>query len=253
MRPTRLPMTHTSLHLRRFKSDKRINSFLNRVQGDSFVSERKTSLYKSRAAFKLLEIDAAHRLFNKNTRNIADLGFAPGAWTQVAVQRLEAQKVAYNILGVDINPASPVRGCHYIQGDVTKKSTHARIVEFFKNRDERDKVESAGDGQHLDFIMSDMMVNAMGSGLSDHDGNMYLCSAALLLAYNQLKPGCNILLKVWLGQELEEFVDRMKLMFAHVNTIKPKASRSILSELYVLGKKKYDMKERGVTIEQLFG
>ncbi|EER30440.1 hypothetical protein CTRG_05839 [Candida tropicalis MYA-3404] len=242
------------IHFKRFKSDKSLKNYVNRVQGDSFVSQRKTSLYKSRAAFKLEEIDDKLHIFKNGTRNIVDLGFAPGAWTQVAVNRLESKNLPYNILGVDINPASPVRGCHYIQGDVTKKSTQTKILEFFKRCDVLDKITFEEDEyKHIDLVMSDMMVNTTGSSVNDHYGSIYLCNAALHLAFHQLKPGKDFVVKIFNGSELDSFQARLKLMFAQVHAVKPRASKDVSSELYLVGRKKYDMKEKGITIEQLFG
>lgn len=244
----------TFIQFRRFKSDKNLKNYLNRVQGDNFVNQRKTSLYKSRAAFKLEEIDDKLHIFRSQTRNIVDLGFAPGAWTQVAVNRLESKNFPFNILGVDINPASPVRGCHYIQGDVTKKSTQTKILEFFKRCDTLDKIPHGGDeNQHLDLIMSDMMVNTTGSSVNDHYGSILLCYAALHLAFYQLKPGKDFVVKIFNGPELDTFQKKMKLMFGHVQAVKPKASKGVLSELYLVGIKKYDLKEKSITIENIFG
>ncbi|WLF78632.1 2' O-ribose methyltransferase [Lodderomyces elongisporus] len=231
------------LVLRRFKS-KQTRKHLAKVQDDPF-NRRKGDFYRSRAAFKILEINDRCRLFHKNCKNIVDLGFAPGAWTQVAVEKLHEQKIEdFKILGIDINEAVPYRGCHYIQGDLLKKETHEKIKEFFKSKD--------GSPEQIDLIMSDMMVNCTGHEHYDHLGNMELCGAATILSFDTLKTGGNLVMKVWHGSE-EKLLDlRMRIMFERLVRMKPESSRSESSELFYVGLRKRDLQKLGITLPDLF-
>ncbi|KAL6449694.1 rlmE Ribosomal RNA large subunit methyltransferase E [Candida maltosa Xu316] len=201
-------------------------------------------MYKSRAAFKLEEIDQKFHIFSKDTRHIVDLGYAPGAWSQYAVKRLNDKQ--FLILGVDLNTqATPVKGCYYLTGNVMSQTTHLRVKDFFRRRGHFDK--------ELDLVMSDMMVDCVGNSEADHLGNMELCEAALYLAYEQLKPNRDIVLKVWSGSELSKFENKMKILFKNVYAFKPKASKDKSSELYFIGKKKFDIYEKGISIKDVFG
>ncbi|CCG22913.1 Mrm2 protein [Candida orthopsilosis Co 90-125] len=218
-----------------------LKKHFQKVKGDPFNEKKRGEFYRSRAAFKLLEIDEKYHLFNKNCHNIVDLGFAPGAWSQVAVENLGDRE--FTILGIDINHATPYKGCHYIQGDVTKTYTHSKIREFFTNDD--------GSIQPLDLIMSDMMINCTGHDHYDHLGNMELCNAGLILAFNQLRVGGNMVMKVWQGSELMLLEARMKVLFSKQFAFKPKSSRSESSELYFVGLGRRDL-EYKVLLSDLF-
>ena len=240
----------------RNKSKQNVRKYIDLVSNDTYSNKRRQSLFKSRAAFKLQEIDSKYRIFTKRTKNIVDLGFAPGAWTQFAVHRLEEQNLSHNILGIDINLATPVKGCHYMQGDIMNKSTHAKIRNFFEKQRLRETQEyqtdtSSDEEKQLDLIMSDMMVDCTGTGLADHIGNMELCTAALYLAYLELKPEKDMILKVWLGLELKLFETRMNIMFKKVIHIKPDASKDRLSELYMVGRRKVDLESKGITFNDI--
>ncbi|KAI3406969.1 hypothetical protein KGF56_000262 [Candida oxycetoniae] len=210
---------------------------MQKVQNDPFTNKKKSEFFRSRAAYKLIEIDQRCRLFNKSSKNIVDLGFAPGAWTQVAVHALEKRKIDnYRILGIDINDAVPYKGCSYIQGDLLKKETHLKIKQFFK-------------GEEIDLIMSDMMVNCIGHSHYDHLGNMELCSAAMILAFDQLKTRGNLVMKVWHGAEEELLELRMRIMFERLVRMKPESSRAESSELFYIGLKKRDL---NISLQELF-
>ncbi|KAI5957320.1 hypothetical protein KGF54_000248 [Candida jiufengensis] len=219
----------------RFKSSS-LKKHLQKVHNDPFNNKKRGEFYRSRAAFKLIEINGKCKLFDSKTKNIVDLGFSPGAWSQVAVKKVQDQKIPYKILGVDINQAIPVKGCHYIQGDVTKKSTHDKIEEFFE-------------GEKLDLIISDMMVNCTGHDHHDHIGSMELCNAALILAFNQLKIGGKIVMKVWNGSEIKILESRMKVLFEKLIRMKPDASRSESSEIFFVGLRR---KDSNITLQDLF-
>ncbi|KAI5963967.1 MRM2 [Candida margitis] len=233
-----LPLCYTSA---RHKSSSSLRKHLQKVKGDPFNNKKRGEFYRSRAAFKLLEIDEKFHLFNNCCNNIVDLGFAPGAWSQVAVERLGNRD--FTILGIDINHAIPYRGCHYIQGDVTKTATHSKIRQFFTNND--------GSMQPLDLIMSDMMVNCTGHDHYDHIGNMDLCNASLILAFNKLRVGGNMVMKVWQGSELKLLEARMKVLFTKNVAFKPHSSRSESSELYFVGLGRKDLKNK-ILLADLF-
>ncbi|CAX40492.1 2'O-ribose methyltransferase, putative [Candida dubliniensis CD36] len=240
----------------RNKSKQNVRKYIDSVSNDTYANKRRQSLFKSRAAFKLEEIDKKYKIFTKKTKNIVDLGFAPGAWTQFAVHRLEEQDQPHKILGVDINLATPVKGCHYMQGDIMNKSTHAKIRTFFEKSRFQESQNSqidtnSNEEKQLDLIMSDMMVDCTGSGQVDHIGNMELCTAALYLAYSELRSEKDMILKVWSGSELKLFEARMNMMFKKVIHIKPDASKDRSSELYMVGRRKIDLESKGITFDDV--
>ncbi|CAK9437611.1 uncharacterized protein LODBEIA_P19890 [Lodderomyces beijingensis] len=234
------------LQFHRQKSNS-LKKHLNKVHSDPFNSKKRGEFYRSRAAFKLLEINQRCRIFHKNCKNVVDLGFAPGAWTQVAVQCLEERGVGdYRILGIDINEAIPYRGCSYIRGDLLKKETHERIKEFFR--------KDNGVQEQVDLIISDMMVNCTGHDHYDHLGSMELCNAAMILAFDSLKNNKgNLVMKVWHGAEEKLLELRMRIMFEKLVRIKPESSRSQSSELFYVGLKKRNLHELDIKLPDLFG
>ncbi|EMG49223.1 putative mitochondrial rRNA methyltransferase [Candida maltosa Xu316] len=253
----------------RFKSKptKDSKKYVHGVLDDTFAVKKRLNMYKSRAAFKLEEIDQKFHIFSKDTRHIVDLGYAPGAWSQYAVKRLnelglksvsERDKTIkkdkqFLILGVDLNTqATPVKGCYYLTGNVMSQTTHLRVKDFFRRRGHFGGPIYDED-KELDLVMSDMMVDCVGNSEADHLGNMELCEAALYLAYEQLKPNRDIVLKVWSGSELSKFENKMKILFKNVYAFKPKASKDKSSELYFIGKKKFDIYEKGISIKDVFG
>lgn len=219
--------------------------WLNRQKNDSHTKESKLQNYRSRAAFKLMEIDDKYRIFNKKSKNIVDLGFAPGAWTQVAIERTKSLNINANIIGVDLINCSPPEGASFIQGDILSKKTHNNIKDFFNTK----KSESELETWPVDLIISDMMANTSGIKDNDHYASMELCDGALILASALLNKNGSMVMKFYTGKEDGLLKDKLQKMFHKVFKMKPSACRDELREMYYIGVRK---KNQMIDISDLF-
>jgi 23S rRNA (uridine2552-2'-O)-methyltransferase len=188
--------------------------WLARQLNDPYVAAAKAQGWRSRAAFKLLELDAQFRLIRRGAR-VVDLGAAPGGWTQVAVQRGAASVVALDLL-----PMDPIPGAVLLQGDLSDPAVAAQVA--------------AALGGKADLVLSDMAPNTTGHAATDHLRIMALAEAALAFADEVLAEGGSFVGKVFQGGSEREMLARMKRCFASVRHAKPPASRKDSSELYVV-------------------
>lgn len=186
---------------------------------DPYVQKAKAEGYRSRAAYKLLELDKKDRLFAPG-QLVVDLGAAPGSWSQVAAARLGAKGA---VVAVDLLPMAPLPGVHFIQGD-------------FREAEVLDAVLLALDGRRPDLVISDLAPNISGIAVSDQARSMHLCELALEFARQCLKPGGSLLVKVFQGAGFAEFLVDMRKAFDKVGSRKPEASRGRSSEMYLFGK-----------------
>ena len=186
---------------------------------DPYVQKAKAEGYRSRAAYKLLELDQKDRLLAPG-QLVVDLGAAPGSWSQVAVAKLGAKG---RMVAVDILPMAPLPGVHFVQGD-------------FREQEVLDALLLALGGRKADLVISDLAPNISGIGVSDQARSMYLAELALEFARQCLKPGGSLLVKVFQGAGFTEFLLEMRRAFAKVGSRKPEASRGRSSEMYLLGK-----------------
>lgn len=186
---------------------------------DQYVKRSKESGYRSRASFKLLEIDQKDHLL-KPGATVVDLGAAPGGWSQVAAECVgeRGRVVASDILSMD-----PLAGVEFIQGDFTEEAVLERIL-------------SALGGERADLVISDMAPNMSGNASIDQPAAMYLVELALDLAREVLKPGGQYLVKVFQGEGFDAYLRDMRESFGSVVTRKPDASRARSREVYLLGK-----------------
>ena len=194
--------------------------WLQRQLNDPYVEEAKRQGYRSRAAFKLLEIDDKYRLL-KPGGIVVDLGAAPGGWTQVAVARVKADTGKGQVVAADLNEIEPVPGSDFIQLDVT-------------DADAGTLMRDALSGALADLVMSDMAASSTGHRQTDHLRVIALAEAALDFAEDVLKPGGAYLAKVLQGGASGELLTRLRQNFTKVAHVKPKASRQDSSEVYVL-------------------
>lgn len=186
---------------------------------DEFVKRAQREGYRSRAVFKLQEIDTRDRLL-KPGMHVVDLGAAPGGWTQYAVSRVGAQG---RVMALDILPMGELPGAEVITGDFTEAAVLAAL-------------EARLAGRPVDLVISDMAPNISGIGLSDQARAIYLAELALDFALRQLRPGGDFLVKTFQGQGFPEFFRSLKQGFTQVLTRKPKASRDRSRETYLLAR-----------------
>ncbi|GAN53317.1 RlmE family RNA methyltransferase [Tanticharoenia sakaeratensis] len=188
--------------------------WLARQLNDPYVAAARREGWRSRAAFKLIEIDDRFHLIRPGMR-IIDLGAAPGGWAQVAVKRGAAQ-----VAGVDLLPVDPVSGATLVEGDFTDPEMPQRLIDLL--------------GGPADLVMSDMAPNTTGHSATDHMRIMGLAEGALDFATEVLAEGGSFIAKVFQGGSERQMLDSMKRAFATVRHVKPPASRKESSELYVV-------------------
>ena len=186
---------------------------------DKYVQQAQADGWRSRAAFKLLEIQDKDRLI-KPGMTVVDLGAAPGGWTQVA-----AKLVGDNgfVLASDILDMDPFPGVEFVKGDFKEAEVYDRIL------------KSLGD-RKVDLVISDMAPNMSGMASVDQPGSMYLVELALDMARQVLKPNGHFVAKVFQGEGFDEFIKEARSAFAKVVIRKPKASRPRSREVYVVAK-----------------
>ncbi len=188
--------------------------WLQRQLNDPFVKAAKAKGYRARAAFKLTEIDDRFHLIRKGSR-VVDLGCAPGGWVQVALER-----GAGEVAGVDLLPVDPLPPAHLIEGDFTDPDIGPRLL--------------AALGGAPDLVLSDMAPNTLGHRRTDHLRIVVLIEAAAAFAVDHLKPGGAFVAKAFQGGETAEVIRTLKAHFGDVKHVKPKASRTDSSEVFLV-------------------
>jgi len=194
--------------------------WLTRQLNDPYVEEAKRRGYRSRAAFKLAEIDDKHHLLRPGM-SVVDLGAAPGGWSQIAAQRVQLMAGKGRVIAVDVVEMEPISGVTALKLDLTDPNSAERIRDALR-------------GGHADLVLSDMHAPATGHKQTDHLRIMGVVEAALDLAEEILAPGGAFLCKVLQGGADKELVARLNRAFAKVRHVKPKASRAESAEMYVL-------------------
>ena len=185
---------------------------------DPFVKLAGREGYRSRAAYKLQEIDARDRLLRPWMR-IVDLGAAPGGWCQVIAEKLDGNGL---VLAIDLLPMAPVPGVTFVEGDFTEDAVY------------QDMLRRLG-GKPVDLVISDIAPNITGIVVADQAKSYALCELALDFAVRTLRPEGRFLIKVFQGAGFEDFMRQMRAAFRSVAARKPQASRDESREVYLLG------------------
>jgi 23S rRNA (uridine2552-2'-O)-methyltransferase len=192
------------------------NRWLERQLNDPYVREAKAKGYRSRAAFKIVELDSKFRLFKKGAR-ILDLGAAPGGWSQVAASRVgDTGKV----VAADVLEMEPIPGVEIFLADLTDAHVPAMLKEAL--------------GGPADLVLTDMAAPTTGHRATDHLRTLALFEIALDVAEDTLRPGGAFVGKVFRGGATGDLLARIKKMFADVKHVKPPASRAESVELYLV-------------------
>lgn len=189
-----------------------------RDRRDKYYWKAKDQGYRSRAAYKLFQINEKHHVI-KEGDTVVDLGAAPGGWCEVAKQLSGGR-----VVGVDLRKISPIEGVETIVGDITADRTIAKIL---------DMVGQAGS----DVVICDAAPNLSGNWSFDHARSIDLTRSALGCAKKILKPGGHFVVKVFQGDMFKDFLEEVKDNFTFTRSYSPKASRSQSAEIYVIGKK----------------
>ena len=189
--------------------------WLERQLNDPYVRRAKAENYRSRAAFKLIELDERFGLL-KGAKAVVDLGIAPGGWSQVVRRKVPQGRV----VGIDLLPTDPIDGVTILQMDFMDESAPDRLKEAL--------------GGEADLVLSDMAANTVGHQQTDHLRTMALVEAGLLFATEVLRPGGAYVAKVLAGGADNQLVAELKRHFTTVKHAKPPASRKDSSEWYVI-------------------
>jgi 23S rRNA (uridine2552-2'-O)-methyltransferase len=195
------------------------NQWLQRHVSDPFVKQAQKDGYRSRSAYKLIQLNEKDHFLHPNTL-VVDLGSAPGGWSQVA-GRLVGKKG--RVVATDILPQDALPNVEFIQGDFTEDAVLARVL------------ESLG-GQKPDVIICDIAPNISGIDVSDQAKSIYLVELALDLARQTLKPGGTFVTKVFQGAGSEQYLKAVRKSFGKVHIRKPEASRAESREVYLVAK-----------------
>ena len=186
---------------------------------DHYVRLAQQQGWRSRAAFKLLELQDKYGLIEEGMV-VVDLGAAPGGWCQVAL-RLVGDRG--RVIALDILPMEPLPGVTFIQGDFTEDEPLQRL-------------ESELGGRDVDLVLSDMAPNMSGVAATDQARAMYLAELALAFVRDHLKPGGTFVVKLFQGTDFDGFVREVRALFDKVQVRKPKASRPRSREVYLLAR-----------------
>ena len=192
---------------------------MQRHVGDSYVRQAQQSGYRSRAAFKLLEINERDRLLRPGM-SVVDLGAAPGGWSQVAAAAVGDKG---RVVALDILPMDSLPDVVFIQGDFREEAVFEQMLTIV-------------DARSVDLVISDMAPNISGVKAVDQPRAMYLAELALELARGVLAPGGSLLVKVFQGEGSDEFRRTLQQIFEKVVTRKPKSSRAESREVYLLAR-----------------
>ncbi len=194
-------------------------SWLRRHVTDPFVKQAQIDGYRSRSAYKLIELDEKDRLMRPGMR-VLDLGSAPGGWSQVAAKAVGAKG---RVLATDILPMDPIGNVDFIQGDFTSDTVVEQIKAWL------------GDGK-FDLVISDIAPNLSGIDSADQARSIYFLELALDTVRQMLKPGANFVAKMFQGQGSDEYVKELRKHFGKISIRKPKASRPESREVYIVAK-----------------
>ena len=192
--------------MKKSKRIKKSNSWRIKQNRDQYIKKSKTLGYRSRASFKLIEINKKFRFIKKNT-NILDLGSYPGGWSQVVSEIIKTGK----IMSLDIKEMEPIKNSKFIKGDILKETTKNQVIHFF--------------GSNLDVIISDMAADTTGNKSLDSIRTNLLCSEVIKFSKKTLKPKGVLVSKVFMGEDFIEVKNLAKSVFKKVNFFKPESSR----------------------------
>lgn len=196
------------------KLKKSSREWLQRQLKDPFVAKAKKEGYRSRAAFKILEIQNKFNIFNKNSI-VIDLGAAPGGWSQVI------SKICKKIIAIDLLDLDPLANVEFIKGDFLEESNIQKIKDFLE-------------GQPADVIMSDMAPNTCGIKKVDHLRIINLIEEAFAFSKTVLKSGGSLILKTFQGGTSGQFISGLNKSFSKVSHFKPLSSRKESPEVYII-------------------
>ena len=200
--------------MKKSKKSKKSNTWRIKQHRDQFFKKSKTLGYRSRAAFKLIELNNKFKFIKKNT-NLLDLGSYPGGWTQVASQIITKGK----IMAIDIKLMEPIKNVKFLEGDFLEKKIKSEVKSYFQS--------------NFDVILSDMAADTTGSKSLDSIRTNQLCAEVITFSKDILKPKGVLVSKLFMGEDFIEVKNLAKSVFENVNFFKPESSRKESKETYL--------------------
>ena len=200
--------------MKKSKRIKKSNSWKIKQHRDQFFKKSKTLGYRSRASFKLIELNKKYKFLKRNT-NLLDLGSFPGGWSQVASQIIRAGR----IMSIDIKNMEPIKDVRFFKGDILSNETKSAVTKYFKS--------------NLDVILSDMAADTTGNKSLDSIRTNQLCADVINFSRETLKPKGVLVSKIFMGEDFLEVKNLAKSTFNKVNFFKPKSSRKESKETYL--------------------
>ena len=200
--------------MKKSKRVKKSNSWKIKQHRDQFFKKSKTLGYRSRASFKLIELNKKFKFIKKNC-HLLDLGSYPGGWSQVARKNIISGKM----LSIDVKPMKPIPNVKFLNSDIFKEETKATIKKYFQNK--------------IDVILSDMAADTTGSNSLDSIRTNQLCAEVINFSSKMLKPRGVLVSKVFMGEDFIEVKNLAQALFEKVNFFKPESSRSESKETYL--------------------
>ena len=200
--------------MKKSKRIKKSNSWKIKQHRDQFFKKSKTLGYRSRASFKLIELNKKYKFLKRNT-NLLDLGSFPGGWSQVASQIIRAGR----IMSIDIKIMDPIKDVRFFKGDILSNETKFAVIKYFKS--------------NLDVILSDMAADTTGNKSLDSIRTNQLCADVINFSKETLKPKGVLVSKIFMGEDFLEVKNLAKSTFNKVNFFKPKSSRKESKETYL--------------------
>ena len=199
------------------KKNRISKNWINKQRRDIYVRRSKVDGYRSRAAYKLIEIDEKFKIF-KNGISVIDLGAAPGSWSQYLSKKIKNSKV----VSIDLRDLEAINNIVQIKGDFTEEKNQSKIKDFFKS--------------NVDVILSDMAVNTTGNKNIDSIYTGELCMEAMIFSKKTLNNDGKFISKIFMGSTFNEIVIEAKLIFKEVKVFKPKSSRKNSKESFIICK-----------------
>ena len=200
--------------MKRSKKVKKSNTWRIKQHRDQFFKKSKTLGYRSRASFKLIELNKKYR-FIKNQSNLLDLGSCPGGWSQVVSKMITSGK----IMSIDTKEMEPVKNVEFIKGNFLDENTKNKVIKYFNS--------------NLDVILSDMAADTTGNKSLDSIRTNRLCAEVINFSKDMLKPKGVLVSKLFMGEDFIEVKNLAKSLFKKVNFFKPESSRKESKETYL--------------------
>ena len=204
------------------KKNKISKNWINKQKKDIYIRKSKTEGYRSRAVYKLIEIDEKFKILN-NGISVIDLGAAPGSWSQYISKKITNSK----IVSIDLRQIEKIDNTFHIEGDFTNEKYQSQIINLFKS--------------NVDVVLSDMAANTTGNKNLDSIYTGELCKEAMIFSEKILKQNGKFVSKVFMGSIFNEIISEAKSIFNEVKVFKPKSSKKDSKEIFIICKnlKKY--------------